>query len=199
MPGWAARGSGLEDDPAGDAPAGPGLGLLVQLLIYANGLGLSATLRGQFAAAASLIAEADAIAEATGTRIAPYTAVFLAGFQGSEADATQLIDAVTKDARAAGQGLGIQWCQLVSGILYNSIGRYEKALEEARQASEQMPEFFLSAWALPELIEAASRTADPGSRRRARTPGRGDQRRPERLGAGDPRAVPGTAQRRRGR
>jgi ATP/maltotriose-dependent transcriptional regulator MalT len=132
--------------------------LLVQLLIYANGLGLSATLRGQFAAVTSLIAEADAIAEATGTRIAPYTAVFLTGFQGSEADATQLIEAVTKDARAAGQGLGIQWCQLVSGILYNSLGRYEKALKEARQASERVPEFFISAWALPELIEAASRT-----------------------------------------
>ena len=82
----------------------------------------------------------------------------LAGFRGSEAEATRLIEAVTKDARAAGQGGGIQLCQLVSGILYNGLGRYEKALAEAQQASEQAPELYVSTWALPELIEAASRT-----------------------------------------
>ena len=109
-------------------------------------------------AAASLIAEGETIAEATGTRLAPYAAVILAGFRGSEAEATRLIEAVTKDARAAGQGLGIQSCQWVSAILYNGLGRYEKALPEARQASEQAPEVAVAAWALPELIEAASRT-----------------------------------------
>jgi DNA-binding CsgD family transcriptional regulator len=123
-----------------------------------NQLGQNTIWCGDFAAAASLIAEADGIAEATGTRFAPYAAVVLAGLRGSEAEATRLIEVVTKGARAAGQGLGIHWCQWVSGILYNGLGRYEKALEEARQASEQVPEVFVSAWALPELIEAASRT-----------------------------------------
>jgi DNA-binding CsgD family transcriptional regulator len=133
-------------------------GSLGHLVLYVNGLGIWATWCGRFAEAASLIAEAEAIAEATGTRFAPYAAVFLAGFRGSEADAPRLIEAVTKDARAAGQDVGIQWCQLVSAILYNGLGRYDKAMEEARQASEQAPELYVSAWALPELIEAASRT-----------------------------------------
>jgi DNA-binding CsgD family transcriptional regulator len=133
-------------------------GLLVHLLVYVNGLGIYATWCGNFATAASLVAEAEAIAEATGTRFAPYTAVLLAGFRGSEADATRLIEVVTKPARAAGQGVGIQTCQLVSAILCNGLGRYEQALEEARQASEQAPESNVAAWALPELIEAASRT-----------------------------------------
>jgi DNA-binding CsgD family transcriptional regulator len=133
-------------------------GLLVYLLVYVNSLGHVATWCGDFATATSLVAEGEAIAEATGTRFAPYAAVILAGLRGSEADATRLIEVVTKDARAVGQGVGVQFCQLVSGILYNGLGRYEKALEEARQASEQAPELFLSAWALPELIEAASRT-----------------------------------------
>ena len=175
-------------------------GLLVHLLAYVNMLGILATWCGDFAAAASLVAEGDAIAEATGTRLAPYAAVILAGLRGSEADATRRIEVVTKDARATGQGVGIQFCQLVSGILYNGLGRYEKALEEARQASEQAPELYISAWALPELIEAASRTGQTqAGRRRARPAGRGHQRRPDRLGAGDPRAVAGAAQRRRGR
>ena len=46
-------------------------GLLAQLPIYLQSLGNVATLRGEFATADSLIAEADAIAEATGTRLAP--------------------------------------------------------------------------------------------------------------------------------
>jgi DNA-binding CsgD family transcriptional regulator len=133
-------------------------GLLVHLLRYVNQLGIKTICCGDFAAAASLIAEVDAIAEATGTRFVPYMAVLLAGFRGSEAEATRLIEVMTKDARAAGQGVGIKWCRWVSAILYNGLGRYEKALEEARQASEQAPELYVAAWALPELIEAASRT-----------------------------------------
>jgi DNA-binding CsgD family transcriptional regulator len=133
-------------------------GLLFHLPIYVNSLGILAAWRGDFATAASLIAEADAIAEATGTSLAQYAAVLLAGFRGSEAEASQLIEVVRKDARVAGQGVGIQWCQMVSGILYNGLGRYEKALAETQQASEQAPELYVSAWALPELVEAASRT-----------------------------------------
>src|SRR5689334_3524204 len=54
--------------------------------------------------------------------------------------------------------MGIQWCQWVSGILYNGLGRYDRALLAARQASEQASGMNVSMWALPELIEAASRT-----------------------------------------
>ena len=60
--------------------------------------------------------------------------------------------------RAAGQGMGIQWSQWVSAILYNGLGRYEEARAEAQQAAEQAPELYISMWALPELIEAASRS-----------------------------------------
>src|SRR6516225_9556533 len=133
-------------------------GLLVHLLRYVTALGLSAAWCGQFAETASLIAEGEAIAAATGTRLAPHAAVFLAGFRGSEADSTRLIELVTTDARATREGFGIQICQLASGILYNGLGRYDRALPEARQASQQAPELFVSAWALPEVIEAASRT-----------------------------------------
>jgi DNA-binding CsgD family transcriptional regulator/tetratricopeptide (TPR) repeat protein len=135
-------------------------GLLSVLPIYLNALGVRATWRGDFATAASLVAEGDAIAEATGHRFARYAAVSLAGFRGAEAEACWLIEVVEKDASAAGQGVGIRWCQLVSGILYNGLGRYEQALASAQRASEQAPELFVSAWALPELIEAATRTGN---------------------------------------
>ena len=154
--------------------------------------------RGDFAAAASLIAEAEAITAATGSGLARYAAVFLAGLRGAEAEAAPLIEAVITDSRAAGQGMGVQWSHWVSAILYNGLGRYEEALAEARQAAGQAPELYISTWALAELIEAASRTGQSGLAAGALGPaGRGDRHRPERLGAGDLRALPGAAQRRR--
>jgi DNA-binding CsgD family transcriptional regulator len=132
-------------------------GLLAQLVIWVNAMALLTIWRGDFAAAASLVAEGEASAAATGTRFAPLGAVLLAGFRGAEAEAAPLIEAVSTGARAAGQGVGVQWSQWVSAILYNGIGRYENALAEA-QAAEQAPELHVSMWALPELIEAASRT-----------------------------------------
>ena len=81
-------------------------GLLSVLPLYLNQVGILATLRGEFATAASLVAEADAIAEATGTHFARYAAVSLAGFQGKEAEASRLIEAVTKDASVAHRRVG---------------------------------------------------------------------------------------------
>jgi DNA-binding CsgD family transcriptional regulator len=137
-------------------------GLLVDLPLWVQSVAVNEIWGGDFAVAASLIAEAEAIAAATGSGLARYAAVFLAGLRGAEAEAWPLIQAVITDSRAAGQGMGVQCSQWVSAILYNSLGRYEEALAEARQAVEQAPELFVSMWALAELIEAASRTGQSG-------------------------------------
>jgi len=133
-------------------------GMLAQLVIYVNSMAILMTWRGDFAAAASLVAEAKAISAATGTRFAPFAALWLAGFRGAEAEAVPLIEAVIKDSKATGQGLAIQESQRFSAVVYNGLGRYEPAVAQAQQASEQVPELFTSMWVLPELIEAASRT-----------------------------------------
>ena len=133
-------------------------GLLVHLPLWVQTMAIMTAWRGDFAAAASLIAEAEAITAATGSGYARYAAVFLAGLRGAEAEARPLIEAVITDSRAAGQGVGVQWSQWVSAILYNSLGRYKEARAEAQQAAEQAPELNISMWALAELIEAASRT-----------------------------------------
>src|SRR6516225_5955338 len=133
-------------------------GLLAQLVINVNSTAILMTWCGDFAAAASLVAEAEAIAAATGTRFAPFAALWLAGFRGAEAETSPLIEAVIRDSRATGQGLAIQESQRFSAVLHNGLGRYESAVAQAQQASEQVPELFTSMWVLPELIEAASRT-----------------------------------------
>jgi DNA-binding CsgD family transcriptional regulator len=107
-----------------------------------------------------VIAEADAVTEATATRIAPYGAMMLAAFRGREAEASTLIESAIKDATAAGQGAGVQAAQWVAAVLFNGLGRYEQALAAARQASEGTPHIAVSAWALTELIEASTRTGE---------------------------------------
>ena len=133
-------------------------GALAPLSIALNGEGIVVTWRGDFAAAARVIVEADAVTEATGTRIAPYGGLLLAALQGREDEAGALIDATIKDATAGGEGLAVQYAQWTTAILYNGLGRYEDALAAAQQASEVTPELFIAVWALPELIEAAIRS-----------------------------------------
>jgi DNA-binding CsgD family transcriptional regulator/predicted nucleic acid-binding protein len=116
---------------------------------------------GEFAKAAEATAEADAIVEATGTRLAPYAAMLLVALQGREADGFTLLEAAINDAAAVGQGFAVQWGEFVKAILFNGLARYDEALAAAQRASDDTPELFISSWALAELIEAASRSGAP--------------------------------------
>jgi DNA-binding CsgD family transcriptional regulator len=133
-------------------------GALEVLAVGVNVLGQAAALGGDFARAALLKAEADAVTEATRTRIAPYGALVLAAFRGREAEASKLIDATIKDATAGGQGTAVQYAHWANAVVMNGLGRYEEALAAATEASDDTPELFVASWALSELIEAAART-----------------------------------------
>ena len=117
---------------------------------------------GEFAKAAEATAEAGAIVEATGTRLAPYAAMLLVALQGREADGLTLLESAITEAAAVGQGFAVQWGEFVKAILFNGLGRYHEALVAAQRASDDTPELFISSWALAELIEAASRSGSPG-------------------------------------
>ena len=130
---------------------------LARLPIDLNAWGILAAWRGDFGAAAGAIAEAEAVTEATGSRFASYAALLLAALRGREGEATTVIDSMIHDARAGGQGIGVQWAEWVRAILFNGLGRYERALACAQRAADEAPALFISAWARPELIEAAVR------------------------------------------
>jgi hypothetical protein len=66
--------------------------LLAQVVISVNAMAVLTVWSGDFTEAASLVAEAEAIAAATGTRFTPFTSVLLAGFRGAEAEAAPLIE-----------------------------------------------------------------------------------------------------------
>ena len=123
-----------------------------------NVLGQTVALSGDFATAALLIAEADAVREATGTRVGPYGALVLAALRGHESEASELIEATIEDATAGGQGTAVQYAHWANAVVMNGLGRYDEALAAAIEASDDTPELFVSMWALSELIEAACRT-----------------------------------------
>jgi DNA-binding CsgD family transcriptional regulator len=137
------------------------VGALDQLPMLLNVLAVASALRGDLAAAASLIAEADAAREATGARLVAYAALVLAAFRGSQAEAVPLIEATLEQAAAAGQGAAVTWAHWVAAVLHNGLGRYQEALAAARQAAGHRL-VHISMWALPELVEAAARTENTG-------------------------------------
>jgi ATP/maltotriose-dependent transcriptional regulator MalT len=63
-------------------------------------------------------------------------------------------------AVSAGQGIALQYASWTRAVLLNGLSRYEEAFSAAQQAVRESPQLFLSAWALPELIEAAVMTGD---------------------------------------
>jgi DNA-binding CsgD family transcriptional regulator len=133
-------------------------GALGVLAVGVNVLAQAVVLGGDFATAALLIAEADAVTEATGARVAPYGALVLAAFRGRESEAFGLIDATIEEATAGGQGTAVQYARWSRSVVLNAHGRYEEALAAAQEASDDTPELFVSRWALSELIEAATRS-----------------------------------------
>ncbi len=118
---------------------------------------------GEFTEAASMVAEADSVCEATGSSIAPYGALALAVFRGREAEAASLIETTTKDVEQRGEGEGLNFLRWATAVLCISLGRYEEALGAAQQAVRDSPALSLrfANWALAELIEAAARTGRP--------------------------------------
>ena len=116
---------------------------------------------GELAKAADATAEADAIVEATGARLAPYASMLLVALRGQQADALALLESTINDATAVGQGFAVQWGEFVKAILLNGLERYEEALAAGRRASDDTPELFISSWALAEVIESASLSGHP--------------------------------------
>jgi DNA-binding CsgD family transcriptional regulator len=114
---------------------------------------------GELAAGAALIAEAQVVADATGSKLAPYGATGIAAWRGGEAEATELIAANMDGVTSRGEGRGVT-SQYSAALLYNGLGRYAKALAAAELACEY-DDIGVLGWSLTELVEAAVRSGQP--------------------------------------
>ncbi|RAS67390.1 regulatory LuxR family protein [Lentzea atacamensis] len=143
-----------------------GAGALTLLPIYLASLGIATTWTGDFAGAATIAAEAEAVSAATGVPIAPHTKLLLTAMQGKETEATELIATTIEWAGQDGQLMGVTTANWAAAVLYNGLARYEQAIPAA-QVSTRIAELWVSVWVLPELIEAAARVGEDGIARGA--------------------------------
>jgi DNA-binding CsgD family transcriptional regulator len=114
---------------------------------------------GETRAAAELVEQSAALAEATHARIVPpYGALALAAFRGREDEVMRLVQSRTADFTSRGEGMGLTLSQWVTAALYNGHGRYDDAFAAAEQAATDPHELWFATFAVVELIEAASRS-----------------------------------------
>jgi DNA-binding CsgD family transcriptional regulator len=130
------------------------LGLLPTAATYRAALHVHA---GDFGAASSLIAEADAITDATGMAPLKYASLMMAAWRGNEAEALELGEAGRLEATERGEGMGLRVLEWATALLYNGCGRYGEALEAAQRGCQE-DDVGLFGWSLVELIEAGVRS-----------------------------------------
>ena len=114
---------------------------------------------GELAEGAALIAEAQAVADATGSQLGPYGALGVTAFRGREAEAAEVIQASMDGVTSRGEGRGVT-SQYAAALLYNGLGQYDQALAAAELVCEY-DDIGVLGWSLTELVEAAVRSGQP--------------------------------------
>ncbi len=130
-------------------------GALSSLVLALNLHGFGTTCLGDFEAATSLVAEQNAVREATGIRMASYGARLLAAYQGRPAELAR-IEVLDNELTRSEDGYVGQIASLATAVLNNGLGRYVDAVEAARKVPYETA--FSAPLALSELIEAAVRS-----------------------------------------
>ncbi|WP_433379904.1 LuxR C-terminal-related transcriptional regulator [Actinoplanes sp. CA-142083] len=132
-------------------------GALTSLVLSLNYHGFMTTHCGDLEAAAAVVAEHDAVKEATGVRMAAYGARLLAAYQGRPIELTPQMAEVEHEQVERGDGYALQIAALAAAVLDNGAGRYRTAFHAADEVAGA-EDSFLAPFALTELIEAAARS-----------------------------------------
>ncbi|HWW89304.1 MAG TPA: LuxR C-terminal-related transcriptional regulator [Solirubrobacteraceae bacterium] len=130
-------------------------GALGHLQFALSFLARSHMLAGELTAATMMLDEARLIAEATGNPVLVNAPIVLAAWRGQEPQASELINASSEEAALR------RWTSngYARSVLYNGLGRHDAARDAARDAFQPDPIGY-GTFLVPELAEAASRSAD---------------------------------------
>lgn len=118
-------------------------------------------LAGDFAAAAAMARQADAVAQAAGIAAGPFSSLALAAWSGAETAVERLISTVTPGMLARREGRWLTAGAWATAVMSNGLGRYEEALAAAEEGAADAAGLGLTAWSMVELIEAAARLGYP--------------------------------------
>ncbi len=132
------------------------LSLLPYALDYLAGHHIHA---GQLPAAAGLLTEAEGLTLGMRAETLPYIPLQLAAWHGDASTVAKLVQIMTTGAQTRGEGCAITVARYATAVLHNGSGEYRAALESALLACAD-DEIATSSWALPELVEAASRAGE---------------------------------------
>jgi DNA-binding CsgD family transcriptional regulator len=113
--------------------------------------------RGPRSSSSPLVAEVEALGEATGYAPPLFIPLQLAAWRGREILASELIAATIEEASAEDMGRAAALTDYAKAVLYNGLGRYHDAVVPAQHASSQ-EQLDLDGWARLELVEAAARS-----------------------------------------
>ena len=136
-------------------------GALSVLPLTLHSRAVAHVLAGDLDAAASLIAELDAVQQATGTTLPPYAALVLASWRGRQQEVGDLIETRLDEVVARGEAIGVLIAQWARAVLANGLGQYEEAVLAAQEAAEHPHDPAPAHWGLSELVEAAARSERP--------------------------------------
>jgi ATP/maltotriose-dependent transcriptional regulator MalT len=100
----------------------------------------------------------ESLAAAIGSRVPPFALLMLRALQGREASVPAAADSGI--GGAAGPGQVPTHARWAAAILLNGLGRYEEAAATASLATANTFNPWFSTWALPELVEASTRSGD---------------------------------------
>lgn len=116
---------------------------------------------GDLNTATSLVDEQQAVTEATGGNLAPYSGMALAALAGRADDVHSLIESTVKEVGGRGEGIGVAVAHWTNALLHNGLGNYPEAMAAAQRALAY--QFYPDArypgvanWAVAELMEAAA-------------------------------------------
>jgi DNA-binding CsgD family transcriptional regulator len=136
-------------------------GALTAMPLLLSSLSFVHALCGELSTAESLLEELRATTAATGIPVHLYVEIWVAGLRGREPELSSLVEDLTADAKARGEGFALAFAGQASAVLYNGLGRYEEAFAAVREATDVAPYSELSTpSAVAELVEAAARTGE---------------------------------------
>jgi DNA-binding CsgD family transcriptional regulator len=115
--------------------------------------------KGAFSAAEALLAEEDALAQATGIVAGSDVALLLAAWKEPPPQALDRIRTALDDAMARGEETSITYGEYSAAVLYNGTCRPDLALAAVQRSNQHHLQGGYN-FAQPELVEAAARTGD---------------------------------------